>query len=211
VKLLTHASDDSMSFRICDSVPGIAPERVESLFCSPQSTRPGGAGIGLRHAHALALRHGGRLSLVQSCQQGSTFELAWPLGEAASAAFRTAPLSALDGMRILLLEDDPAVQALVDLGLTTRGACVATASTVTELDSIIRRGVFDVALLDLSPLGKNPAATLELIERCQRGLPVVIISGSVAPEVGSRNVASWVRKPFEVGELVEALVRVRPR
>ena len=211
VKLVTQASADSMLFRVFDSGPGIAPERVESLFRSPESTRPGGAGIGLRHAHALAQKHGGLLSLVQSGPSGSTFELAWPLGEAASAAFRTAPLSALEGMRVLLLEDDPAVQTLVDLGLSTRGASVATASTVTELDAMIRRGVFDVALLDLSPLGKNPAATLALIERCQHGLPVVIISGSVAPDVDAPNVASWVRKPFEIGELVEALSGLAPR
>ena len=205
VKLQTHATDDAMIFRVCDSGPGIAPERVETLFHSPQSTRVGGAGIGLRHAYALAHRHGGRLSLASSNSNGSTFELVWPLGEAASAAFRTAPLSALDGMRILLLEDDPAVQTLVDLGLSTRGAAVATASTVKELEEIVRRGVFDVALLDLSPLGKNPAATLALIERCQQGLPIVIISGSVAPDIDEPNVASWVRKPFEISELVEAL------
>ena len=86
-----------------------------------------------------------------------------------------------------------------------RSAIVAIASTVHELAAIIRRGVFDVALLDLSPLGKNPAATLRLIEQCQSGLPVVIISGSVAPEVEAPNITSWVRKPFEVGELVQAL------
>ncbi|HEX3594645.1 MAG TPA: ATP-binding protein [Polyangiaceae bacterium] len=211
VRLVAATSEQEMRFQVCDAGPGIAPERVESLFRSPESTRPGGAGIGLRHAHALAHKHGGCLSLLRSGSAGSVFELAWPLGEAASAAFRTAPLQALDGMRILLLEDDPAVQTLVDLGLSTRGASVATASTVTELDVIIRRGVFDVALLDLSPLGKNPAATLELIEECQRGLPVVIISGSIAPDIDAPNVASWVRKPFEIGELVQALAALARR
>ncbi|HEX4337588.1 MAG TPA: ATP-binding protein [Polyangiaceae bacterium] len=211
VELVTTATTQEMCFKVCDAGPGIAPERVESLFRSPESTRPGGAGIGLRHAHALAEKHGGCLSLVKSGPTGSVFELAWPLGEAASAAFRTAPLQSLDGMRILLLEDDPAVQTLVDLGLSTRGASVATASTVKELDAIIRRGVFDVALLDLSPLGKNPATTLELIEQCQRGLPVVIISGSIAPDIDAPNVTSWVRKPFEIGELVHAVASLGRR
>jgi CheY-like chemotaxis protein len=88
---------------------------------------------------------------------------------------------------------------------------VATASTIHELAAIIRRGVFDVALLDLSPLGKNPAATLAYLEQCQRGLPVVIISGSVAPEVDAPSITSWVRKPFEIGELVQALAALVPR
>jgi CheY-like chemotaxis protein len=211
VDLLVLASDQSMRFQVRDAGPGIAPERVESLFSAAESTRPGGAGIGLRHAHALAHEHGGCLSLVGTGPRGSAFELAWPLGEAASAAFRTAPLLSLEGMRVLLLEDDPAVQTLVDLGLSTRGASVATASTVNELAAILRRGVFDVALLDLSPLGKNPAATLDLIECSQRGLPVVIISGSVAPDVDAPSITSWVRKPFEIGELVQALAALQRR
>jgi CheY-like chemotaxis protein len=211
VELVLVASDQQMRFQVRDAGPGIAHDRIELLFKSADSTRPGGAGIGLRHAHALAQKHNGCLSLLYTGPTGSAFELAWPLGEAASAAFRTVPVQSLDGLRVLLLEDDPAVQALVDLGLSTRGASVATASTIHELAAIIRRGVFDVALLDLSPLGKNPAATLAYLEQCQHGLPVVIISGSVAPEVDAPSITSWVRKPFEIGELVQALAAFAPR
>ena len=111
---------------------------------------------------------------------------------------------------MLLLEDDPAVQTLVDFALTGRGATVATASTSEELTAMIGNGVFDVALLDLSPLGKNPTTVLSLLESHCPGLLVVVISGSVAPNVDAPNIAAWVRKPFEVRELVEALMRLRP-
>jgi CheY-like chemotaxis protein len=200
-----------MSFRVADAGPGIADERLETLFNSPDSTRRGGAGIGLRHAHALAASCGGDLSLARTDATGSEFELRWPIAESPSRAHRTVPQPSLEGLRVLLLEDDPAVRTLVDLGLTARGAQVATASTLNELTALVQRGVFDVAMLDLSPLGSEPDRTIALIESRHHGLPVVIISGSVAPDVGSPNVASWVRKPFEVGELVEAIVRVRPR
>jgi len=211
VVLSTHGGEAAMSFRIADSGPGIAADRLDTLFSSPDSTRRGGAGIGLRHAHALAASCGGDLSLARSDSTGSEFELRWPVADSPSRAHRTALHHSLEGLRVLLLEDDPAVRTLVDLGLTARGAEVATASTLAELTALVQRGVFDVAMLDLSPLGAEPDQALALIDSRHRGLPVVIISGSVAPEVGSRNVASWVRKPFEVGELVEALVRVRPR
>jgi CheY-like chemotaxis protein len=207
--VLSMHGETAMSFRVADSGPGIAPERLETLFSSPDSTRPGGAGIGLRHAHALAATCGGVLSLARTDASGSEFELLWPIAETPSRAHRTSPLQSLDGLRVLLLEDDPAVRTLVDLGLTARGAEVATASTLPELTALVQRGVFDVAMLDLSPLGAEPDKALQLIQNRQRGLPVVIISGSVAPDVGSPSVAGWVRKPFEVGELVEALVKVR--
>lgn len=209
VVLSMQGGENAMIYRVADSGPGIASERLETLFSSPDSTRPGGAGIGLRHAHALAASCGGDLSLARTDASGSEFELKWPVADTPSRAHRTVPSQSLDGLRVLLLEDDPAVRTLVDLGLTARGAEVATASTLPELNQLVQRGVFDVAMLDLSPLGAEPDKTLELLQNRQRGLPVVIISGSVAPDVGSPSVAGWVRKPFEVGELVEALVKVR--
>jgi CheY-like chemotaxis protein len=200
-----------MRYRVIDTGPGIAPERIDSLFVSPESTRSGGAGIGLRHASALAAQHGGCLSLSRTDSNGSEFCLDWPIGDAPSRAHRTVPPKALDGLRVLLLEDDPAVQALLDLGLSTRGATVASAATGKEFVALIQRGVFDVALLDLSPLGSNPAATLAVVERARPNLPIIVISGSVAPDVEAPNILGWVRKPFEVGEVVEALARiVRP-
>jgi CheY-like chemotaxis protein len=211
VTLSVESAPQSMFFRVTDAGPGIPPSRAASLFHSPESTRPGGAGIGLRHAHALAARHGGTLVLSRTGSSGSEFELAWPIGDAPSRAHRSVPPQSLDGLRVLLLEDDPAVQALIDLGLSARGATVGAASTLEELTKMVQHGVFDVALLDLSPLGDDPSAALSLIEGAQRGLPIVIISGSVAPHVDAPSIAAWVRKPFEVGELVQALTRVAPR
>lgn len=209
VTLVVEGKDGLIRFRVIDCGPGIPEERVEALFRSPESTRRGGAGIGLRHAHALAEQNGGVLALTQTSTAGTEFELEWPVSEAPSRALRTVPPRALDGLRILLLEDDPAVQALVDLGLSTRGAAVATASTARDLGTLILTGVFDVVLLDLSPLGDQPDQTLATLKARHPDTPVVVISGSVAPTVDAPNIAAWVRKPFEIGELVEALLRVR--
>ncbi len=205
VVLAVEASDDHMRFRVVDGGPGIEPARVPSLFQSPDSTRPGGAGIGLRHARSLADAHGGRLFLGRTASTGSEFVLDWPVGDAPSRAYRSIPPPALDGMRVLVLEDDQAVQTLVEVGLTARGAVVCNAGSLGDLTALLQQGVFDVLLLDLSPLGTNPGSVLAAIEQRCPGCPVVIISGSVAPNVAAPNIAAWVRKPFEVREIVEAL------
>lgn len=209
VVLSVHGTPSTASFRVIDRGPGIAAERAESLFDAPVSTRPGGAGIGLRHAHSLAASHGGTLRLVRTSSDGTEFELLWPITEAPSSALRTSPPQALEGLRVLLLEDDPAVQSLIEFGLTARGAAVAIVSSARDVISLILTGVFDVALVDLSPLGEQPGATLALLAERHPGMPVVVISGSVAPDVQSPNIAAWVRKPFEVGELVQTLLRLR--
>ena len=210
VLLIVESTGQEMRFSVIDAGPGIPVDRIETLFTSGDSTRPGGAGIGLRHAHSLARTHGGMLSLSRTGGTGSEFELVWPVGDAPSRAHRTVPPQMLDGLRVLLLDDDPAVQALIELGLTTRGATVATASTQEELTAMTGKGVFDVALLDLSPLGKNPASMLALLQTRCPSLLVVVISGSVAPDLDAPNISAWVRKPFEVRELVEVLAGLRP-
>jgi CheY-like chemotaxis protein len=209
VTLTVGSVGAQMRFRVKDNGPGIAAERIASLFQAAESTRRGGAGIGLRHSFALAEAHGGRLGLAFTGSLGSEFELLWPTGDAPSRTHRTIPPQSLDGARVLLLDDDPAIQALVDLGLTARGATVATATSRKELLQIMENGVFDVALLDLSPLGDDPVSTITLLAERQRDLPVVIISGSAAPTLDAPNIAAWVRKPFEIRELAEALSRVR--
>lgn len=209
VVLSVRAIGAQMSFRVQDSGPGIAQDRIAALFHGAESTRRGGAGIGLRHAYALAESQGGRLAVLRTDSSGSEFELLWPTGDAPSRTHRTIPPQSLDGARVLLLDDDPAVQALVELGLTARGATVATASCQQELLAMCETGVFDIALLDLSPLGDDPSAVVALLAQRQQSLPLVIISGSAAPTVDAPNIAAWVRKPFEIRELAEALCRVR--
>jgi CheY-like chemotaxis protein len=204
--LLSH--ETTISFRVQDAGPGIEASRLPTLFLSPDSTRPGGAGIGLRHAHALALSQDANLTVLDTGPRGTEFELTWPTSDAPSRTHRTIPPRSLDGLRVLLLEDDLAVQGLVELGLTTRGAAVAAATSFEELLTMVATGVFDVALVDLSPLGPSPGAALALLEQKQPGLPLVVISGSVAPSLDTLSIAAWVRKPFELGELVEAIGRL---
>lgn len=210
VTLKVKKAGSHMVFDVIDSGHGIAPERAETLFAAAESTRQGGAGIGLRHSHRLAATHGGQLALTSTGRQGSCFTLTWPVGDAPSGTLHRSvpPPASLDGKRLLVLEDDAAVLALVEFGLTARGAQVASVSSPEELDLALQRGVFDLALVDLSPIADDPERALAHIAERLPGVPVVIISGAAAPNVDASRVAAWVRKPFEIGELTDALCRV---
>jgi DNA-binding response OmpR family regulator len=106
---------------------------------------------------------------------------------------------------LLLLEDDDAVLEMVRFGLTARGADVLVADSAEALNELLRRGTdYDAALLDLSPLGSNPGEVLGRLSSLD--IPVVLISGSVAPNLGEFSFSSWVHKPFALHELYEALL-----
>lgn len=211
VQLETAAAPGEVRFLVSDEGPGVPEVQRKCLFQRGHSLRPGGAGIGLAHSQDLAEEHGGGLRLAQS-EVGACFEVRWPLRELPS---RTLPRSlALEGRKVLLLEDDEAVMDMVRFGLESRGAHVLSAATLAEVGVLtaLHRDI-DVALVDLSPLGGDYARASKELRSHQPDLSLVLMSGSVsgnAIESGATelSVGAWVRKPFELGELYDCLEKV---
>lgn len=193
-------------FRVVDEGPGIDAERAQTLFSAPDSTRPGGHGIGLRHSAEVARERGGALGLVRP-GPGACFELSWPRGEKKSGARHPTVATRLEGTRILVLEDDPAVLGLIELSLETRGATVVSITSGAELDSFDILSGVSAALFDLSPIADDPKAALARLRARVGDVPVILISGSPTgvPEAVADEIRVWVRKPFEMSEVVEVL------
>jgi CheY-like chemotaxis protein len=195
---------------VSDDGPGVAPDRRATLFDAGVTTRAGGAGIGLRHAAALARKAGGSLSLVKA-DGGARFELTWPRTPEVSGRRASLPPSLrvpLMGVRILLVEDDEAVVDLLDTALSARGATVVSAKSSEAMREALSSGTFDAALVDLSPLGADVVGSLDAVRGSNPGARVFVISGSAAngPTLPEGYPAVWIRKPFELREIVDALV-----
>lgn len=191
-------------FVVADDGPGLSDARREALFelgDAAYSTRQGGAGIGLRHAHELALAAGGGLRATRA-DAGARFELTWPVAPA--------PRATLEGSLIGVLDDDPAIGEIVATALEARGARVRVATDVAAYDRAFASDAPHAVLVDLSPLAGSAAAFLERVRR-HASTKVVLISGSRGA-IGDADVLALVDarvpKPFGVGELVEALVRL---
>jgi CheY-like chemotaxis protein len=203
---------DHAHVAVVDSGPGVAPSRRATIFEGGHSSRTGGAGVGLRHAHALTTSHGGTLSLGASTE-GARFEATWPLVALRPPMSRISSLPgmSLDGVSILLLEDDDAVIGLLSTALSLRGASVLAARNSGELDHAVERNHFDAALLDLSPIATDVGGALAKVRKHCPAAKVVLISGSAAevPFAAQGLMAAWVRKPFEVGEILAVLRSLR--
>jgi len=196
-------------FSVQDEGPGIEPARVANLFSGVESTREGGAGLGLRHSAQLARSHGGVLEHV-SGGVGATFELSWPVGEALSQAGRLAPprQSSVAGARVLVVEDDAAVRSLVEFALEARGAQAIVVASGGEFDAIVAAGApFDAALVDLSPLEGRATTALEALRASSPKVVTILISGVAGgvPQGAEPLVSAWVRKPFEMSEVLQVM------
>jgi signal transduction histidine kinase len=87
VTLRAHRSDvgiGMITFEVQDTGPGIAPDRLESIFGEfVQGDNDGyapqvGTGLGLAISRGLALRLGGMLKVRSALGEGSTFSLSLP-------------------------------------------------------------------------------------------------------------------------------------
>jgi len=187
IRLTLRNERNRFLFRVRDDGPGIPPEQRAHLFSVGPSRRPGGA--------------------------GACFELRWPIGEAPSTTLsRTSSSKLLDGLRVAVLEDDPAVMSLLEFGLTSRGVELFALSTRRDLDDFARQGnVIDAALIDLSPIAADPDGALEILRRTSPGAAIFLISGTAIAGTPARGIAGWIRKPFELGEIFQALARAPRR
>ncbi len=230
VTLTSSAQSGHVAFEVRDQGPGLSRDQQSSLFARGQSMRPGGAGIGLSYCHAMAEQHGGKLRLLSSdrdssdrdsssrdssaltANPGAAFELLWPVSEAPSRTSQRVPVAAgLSGLKVLVLEDDEAVLAMVQMGLAARGIEVFPAANLQHARKLCEAGLVDAAFVDLSPIEADPAAALAELRANNRTLPVILISGSANVPSHQLELSAWVRKPFEISELCEALSEVVAR
>jgi signal transduction histidine kinase len=85
IELARHGGEALLS--VCDTGAGVAPEQLPHLFerfyraDTARSPNTGGAGLGLAIVKWVAEAHGGRVDVVSSLGQGSTFTLGVPLPE----------------------------------------------------------------------------------------------------------------------------------
>ncbi|MBL8715566.1 MAG: hybrid sensor histidine kinase/response regulator [Myxococcales bacterium] len=219
---------------VIDQGPGIPADLAPTLFTGG-SKRAGGAGIGLRHARQTARKLGGDLRLVEgpalaelaatlalgAGAVGGCFELRVPNASTQSEIPRNAGSSqtlrsAVVGTRVLVVEDDRAVCALLDAGLGARGCeVIAVHDDHTLRQRLSTIGVIDAVLLDLSPIATDIEGAIAAVRAAHPDAGIVFISGSST--IAAAQIAEvtprtrWVRKPFELAEITAAIAELLPR
>ena len=94
VELLAQPSGGGPILGVKDSGPGLPPELLESATRAGVTSKPGGSGIGLAVARAIAEQHGGRLTLTDRAGGGCRAELELPLTPPAPNGHSPAPAGA---------------------------------------------------------------------------------------------------------------------
>lgn len=116
-------------------------------------------------------------------------------------------------LRVLVVEDDPEIRALIQSTLTVEGFAVQTAVSVSEASALLRHALPDILLLDLG-LPDGDGAVLVKQVRKHHSLPILVVSArhqeAQKIELLDAGADDYLTKPFSVAELL-ARIRVALR
>jgi two-component system, OmpR family, KDP operon response regulator KdpE len=116
-------------------------------------------------------------------------------------------------LRVLVVEDDPEIRALIQSSLSVEGFEVQTAVSLSEASALIRHDRPDILVLDL---GLPDGDGLRLVQEVRKthSLPILIVSArhQEAQKIQALDAGAddYLVKPFSVGELL-ARIRVALR
>ena len=224
VRLTTTGSQAEI--QITDTGQGIAAEFLPHLFerftqaDTSTTRRHGGLGLGLAIVKALVERHGGTVHAASpGVGKGATFTIRIPVLPSHAdveqphvAETAAAEATRLDGIRVLLAEDDADGRQVLILILELAGATVQGAASVREAMSAFNSFRPDVLVSDIGMPDEDGYALLRQVRACDvngGGTPAIALTGYVNPEDRARLLAAGfqihLRKPVEPGEIVAAV------
>ena len=222
------AEGEHVRFSVSDTGIGFTPETAARLFerfrqADSSPTREyGGLGSGLGIVRHLVELHGGSVSAHSAGPgKGSEFVVCLPMQAAAGASARReiggsprkpAQVS-LEGVSVLLVDDDPISLDLARSSLEYYGATVNTATSVVEARGYLVNNPPDVLVSDLRMPHTDGLELIrevrELDSAAGRHTPAAALTGLVRDEDRRRALSAGyevhVAKPIDPAELAAAV------
>jgi DNA-binding NtrC family response regulator len=119
---------------------------------------------------------------------------------------------ALQGLNVLVVDDDPRVRGLYAMVLREAGATVSASGTATEAIQLAELHPPDVVVTDLRMPQHDGLWLLQEVKRRMPGIPVIVVTGAVDAQSDDRllslGFAESLHKPLVLSQLTEAVARV---
>ena len=117
---------------------------------------------------------------------------------------------AVSKLRILVVDDEPAVGDTVKMLLRIDGHEVETTNSSQEALGLFESGRFDLIFTDFAMPGMNGHQLAAAIKADAPDQPIVMLTGHAGTLLPSSNVDFVVGKPFRLENLREAIAKVIP-
>jgi PAS domain S-box-containing protein len=198
--------------RVRDEGTGIPAEIIdrvtEPFFTTKEAGK--GTGLGLSMVAGFVEQSGGSF-LVSSDEAGTTIDILLPsTTEAPRLATPAAPVAAaIEGLAILLVDDDEAVRTVLGEQLRDLGARVESLASGELAVAALERSSapFDVILSDYAMPGLNGLETIRAARAQQPSIGAVVMTGYADDDAVDAlgDDLALVRKPVALNDLLHAL------
>lgn len=117
------------------------------------------------------------------------------------------------GNRVLIVDDDPAIRKVLDVGLGNAGFITHVASSANEALSLLRQRAFgvDCIVLDIRMPGLSGLEALPLLKEIDGKLQVIMLTAATDLDIGieamKRGAFDYLVKPVQRAELAESITK----
>jgi two-component system cell cycle sensor histidine kinase/response regulator CckA len=205
---------DYVRLEVSDTGCGVAEEARTKLFDPFYTTKFAGRGLGLAVVQGIVRAHGGAINLVATPGHRTTFQVLLSCAPKRPSAIQDAvnPAQAHQSHApagtVLVVEDEELLRLAVSKVLAKTGFSVMEACDGSAAMELIRAHVddLDLVLLDVTLPGMSSREIFEETQRIRPDLKVVLTSAyskeSIDASLAGQRVEHFIRKPFQLGDLV---------
>jgi signal transduction histidine kinase/PleD family two-component response regulator len=226
VRVELRSSESKAVLRVSDTGQGISPEFLPYVFerfrqfDNSTVRQQAGLGLGLAIVRHLVTLHGGHVTAESDgIGSGTTFTITLPLlavrvEPAELQQLRGKPeMPKLNGLKILVVDDDEETGNLVALVLNQLGAGAQAVTSVAAAVKTLRNFSADIIVSDIAMPGEDGYALIRRLREIEpelgRQIPTMALTAYGRPEDRSRILASgfqkYIQKPVEPVELARAI------
>lgn len=228
VRVAPHGTQATIT--VADTGEGLSPDELPHVFDrfrqgdSAITRRHGGLGLGLAIVRDLVELHGGTVSAESGGPgQGSRFTVRLPLSggpvtevsgpmSGPAAARRAAPAHLLDGVRILLVEDDADSQTVLRAVFEATGAESRVAGSARDALQIVASYRPDMLLCDIGLPGEDGYQLMRRLREQGVVVPAIALTAYASDEDRRQALAAGYQrhlaKPVDPDDLVRAVREV---
>lgn len=213
-----------LEFTVTDTGTGISPEDLEHIFTAFRQggddlqTRYSGTGLGLSIVRQIVTQMGGDISVASELEVGTTFNFTLPFGMGKRVRKKEVVnlnATALKGMRVLVFEDNPLNQKMIEQRLRSWGCVPYITENARYGLQLLEDKFIDLVLMDLCMPVMDGFKISTIIRQHDmdkvRLVPIIALSAdftakdrAACEEVGMND---FVLKPFKADELIGKILK----
>lgn len=224
ITIIVQSEANTVRISVRDQGPGIPVAERERVFerfyqvAHPSALQPGGSGLGLAICKALIEAHGGQIGIAEAPGGGAEVWCTLPAVPAADTTGSAIPQEQLirrqgAAVRVLAIDDDPALRRVLDRSLSDAGYSVQTVLEAQAALEAITAYPPDMILLDLMLPGVDGFTVCRQL-REWTNVPIIMLTARASEQDIVRGLQlgadDYITKPFHMHELIarmEAVLR----